>query len=53
MPLWGMESLVGGCFEYLLSDSRFDGIPLILETTDQERWPDEIAALKRFAGQQE
>ncbi|MBF0644217.1 deoxyribonuclease IV [Desulfuromonas acetoxidans] len=49
----GDGELGWGCFEYLLSDSRFDGIPLILETTDQERWPDEIAALKRFAGQQE
>jgi len=38
-------------FEYILSDSRFDGIPLILETTETERWPDEIATLKRFAGQ--
>lgn len=38
-------------FEYILSDSRFDGIPLILETTEPERWPDEIATLKRFAGQ--
>ncbi len=38
-------------FEYILSDPRFDGIPLILETTEPERWPDEIATLKRFAGQ--
>nr|WP_320114395.1 deoxyribonuclease IV [uncultured Desulfuromonas sp.] len=38
-------------FEYILGDPRFDGIPLILETTEPERWPDEIATLKRFAGQ--
>ena len=37
-------------FEYILGDPRFDGIPLILETTEPERWPDEIATLKRFAG---
>lgn len=39
------------CFEYILGDPRFDGIPLILETTDPELWPQEIAALKGFAGQ--
>lgn len=37
------------CFEYILADSRFDGIPLILETTDPALWPQEIAALKQFA----
>jgi deoxyribonuclease-4 len=39
------------CFEYILKDPRFDGIPLILETTEPERWPDEIATLKRFAAE--
>lgn len=40
----GME-----CFRYIARDSRFDGIPLILETPDDARWPDEIARLKGFA----
>ena len=37
------------CFRYIARDRRFDGIPLILETPDESRWPDEIAALKAFA----
>ena len=36
------------CFRYIMSDSRFDGIPLILETPDEERWPAEIEMLKSF-----
>ena len=31
------------------ADARFDGIPLILETPDEARWPEEIALLKSFA----
>ncbi|WP_321394619.1 deoxyribonuclease IV [uncultured Desulfuromusa sp.] len=38
------------CFKYILADDRFDDIPLILETTQPELWPQEIAALKRFSG---
>ena len=33
-------------FEYIMSDSRFDGIPLILETVDSSIWPQEIQTLK-------
>lgn len=36
------------CFEYIAKDSRFDGIPLILETIEPEIWKDEIAQLRRF-----
>ena len=36
-------------FRYIMQDSRFDNIPLILETPDEERWPEEIALLKSFA----
>ena len=36
------------CFKYIMADPRFDGIPLILETTDSGLWPQEIAALKGF-----
>jgi len=38
------------CFKYIMADSRFDGIPLVLETTDPSLWPQEIAELKRLAG---
>lgn len=36
-------------FRYIARDSRFDGIPLILETPDESRWADEIAMLNGFA----
>jgi deoxyribonuclease-4 len=36
-------------FRYIARDARFDGIPLILETPDEARWPEEIAKLKEFA----
>ncbi len=36
-------------FETLVQDPRTDGIPLILETPEPERWPDEIARLKQAA----
>ena len=39
------------CFRYIAQDARFDGIPLILETPDEARWPAEIALLKEFAGE--
>ncbi|MCC5942094.1 MAG: deoxyribonuclease IV [Balneolaceae bacterium] len=35
-------------FRQIMSDSRFDGIPLILETPNTDRWAQEIAELKRF-----
>ena len=37
------------CFKYIASDPRFDNIPLILETPDEERWAQEIAQLRGFA----
>ena len=44
------EGMLGlECFRYIAEDSRFDGIPLILETPDESRWPEEIALLKSFA----
>lgn len=46
------EGCIGlDCFRYILQDARFDGIPLILETPDESRWPEEIALLKAFAGE--
>lgn len=46
----GAGEIGWSCFEYIMGDERFDEIPLILETTDQELWPEEIAQLKRLAG---
>jgi len=37
------------CFEFLMKDPRFDGIPLILETTDEALWPAEIKCLNHWA----
>lgn len=36
-------------FELIMKDDRFDGIPLILETPNTDRWPEEIAKLKKLA----
>ena len=36
-------------FEWLLNDPRMDGIPLILETPNDEIWADEIALLKSYS----
>jgi deoxyribonuclease-4 len=32
----------------IMQDSRFDGIPLILETPNTDIWAEEISALKAF-----
>ncbi len=37
------------CFEYIMSDRRFDSMPLILETPDDSRWADEIAMLREMS----
>ena len=37
------------CFKWLLKQPFTDGIPLILETPEPEKWPEEIALLKNFA----
>lgn len=39
------------CFKYIAQDPRFDNIPLILETPDEERWAKEIVTLNDFAKQ--
>lgn len=40
------DGLIGWTpFELIMKDSRFDGIPLILETPNPERWPEEIRKL--------
>lgn len=41
------EGLIGKAFfERLMQDSRFDNMPLILETPDENKWADEISWLK-------
>jgi deoxyribonuclease IV len=35
-------------FRYIMQDSRFDEIPLVLETIDESLWPQEISALYQF-----
>ncbi len=35
-------------FRLILNDPRFDNIPLILETPDETRWPEEIKMLKEI-----
>ena len=37
------------CFKYIAGDPRFDNIPLILETPDEERWAKEIELLNNFS----
>ncbi len=39
------------CFRFIARSPLFDGMPLILETPDEERWATEIAALKAAAGE--
>ena len=33
-------------FKFIMTDARFDGIPLILETPDEELWAEEIKLLQ-------
>ncbi|MEJ2367621.1 MAG: deoxyribonuclease IV [Acidobacteriota bacterium] len=39
-------------FKWIMRDERLDGIPLILETIEPERWDREIRMLYSFAGQE-
>ena len=45
----GQGELGTAVFQYLMPDSRFDGIPMVLETIDQSIWPQEIEFLKQLA----
>jgi deoxyribonuclease IV len=42
----GNGSIGMGVFAKIMNDSRFDHMPLILETPDEERWAEEIQILK-------
>ena len=35
-------------FQMIMKDSRFDGIPLILETPDPDIWAQELDTLRSF-----
>ena len=35
-------------FRFIMNDKCFDEIPLVLETPDEERWPEEINLLKKM-----
>lgn len=48
------DGLIGWTpFRMIMEDSRFDEIPLILETPNTERWAEEILQLKEWAGELE
>lgn len=40
----GMEA-----FRHIMSDPRIDNIPMVLETPDPDKWPEEIALLRSMA----
>ncbi len=41
------EGFIGlDCFRYIMADDRFNDMPLILETPDPARWPEEIKLLR-------
>lgn len=48
-PIGEGEIGMGG-FRAIMEDRRLDGKPMILETPDTERWPEEIRMLKEMAG---
>lgn len=41
----GMGFIGIDAFKYIMNDHRFDNMPLILETPDEDRWPEEIKML--------
>jgi len=45
----GQGEIGWAVFEYIMQDSRFEGIPLVLETIEPEIWPDEIQQLRALA----
>lgn len=47
----GQGTLGEEFFRRLMADDRFDDIPLILETPNEEIWAQEIALLKQMAGE--
>ena len=46
----GTGFLGDSTFKFIMNDSRFDNMPLILETPEESLWGKEIALLYSFAG---
>lgn len=44
----GKGEIGWSCFEYIAKQAMFDGIPLILETIEPEKWKEEINQLRAF-----
>jgi deoxyribonuclease IV len=44
----GLGEIGTECFEFIMKDARFDGIPLILETPNEAIWADEIKMLRAY-----
>jgi deoxyribonuclease-4 len=47
----GEGDIGGDAFRFIMQDERFDGIPIILETPNTERWPQEIEKLYELTGE--
>ena len=46
----GQGQIGWGAFERIMTDGRFVNLPLIIETPDEELWPEEVRRLLEFAG---
>lgn len=46
----GKGKLGFGVFEVILSDRRFEDVPLVLETPDESLWPEEVGRLLAIGG---
>lgn len=44
----GVGFIGNDLFKWIMNDPRLDGIPLILETPDEEKWAEEIVLLKSY-----
>ncbi|MBA5762276.1 deoxyribonuclease IV [Vibrio sp. 404] len=44
----GKGEIGWSCFEYIAKQAMFDGMPLILETIEPEKWKEEINQLRAF-----
>ncbi len=45
----GLGKIGWEAFRYIMNDDRFDEIPMVLETIDETRWPEEIRQLYQLA----
>lgn len=47
----GQGTIGWDCFKYIMKDTRFDGIPMVLETIDSSIWAEEIQSLYQLQHQ--